>query len=264
MGRKNFRALLRKRVTELTHPEGERIQKVLARAGLGSRREIEKWIERGWVRINGRVATLGDRWKEGDRITVRGKLIRERKLRIPLRVLVYHKPVGEVVSRSDPEGRPTVFDRLPKLKKGRWIPVGRLDINTEGLLLLVTDGDLANALMHPSTEVEREYAVRVYGDANEKILKCLLKGVELEDGLAKFESIEFVGGEGRNRWFRVVVREGRNRLVRRLWESQGLKVSRLIRVRYGPIQLPPGLKRGKSCELTDEEIGKLAEIFKER
>lgn len=260
-GEMRLSELLRKRLAEKVRPEGERIQKVLARAGLGSRREIENWILRGWVEINGRVARLGDRWREGDRITVRGRPVPERKLRVPLSVLIYHKPVGEVVSRRDPSGRPTVFERLPKLTKGRWIPVGRLDINTSGLLLFTTDGELANALMHPSRRVAREYAVRVYGEVTSEVLERLKRGVVLEDGPARFEELEFVGGEGANKWFRVVVREGRNRLVRRLWESQGFRVSRLIRVRYGPIRLPPDLKRGRWRELTDEEIGKLAELF---
>jgi len=238
-----------------TLPDGERLQKVLAHAGLGSRRQVEQWIREGKVQLNHRPAVLGDRWHKGDLVQLGRKVVQlERRLNVPLRVLGYHKPVGEVVTRRDPEGRPTVFQRLPRLPKGRWISIGRLDINTEGLLLFTNQGELANRMMHPSRELEREYAVRIYGQVTQKMLERLQRGVELEDGPARFDAIEAAGGEGANRWFKVVLREGRNRIVRRLWESQGVTVSRLIRVRYGPIFLPPGLKTGWIHELAADEI----------
>lgn len=236
-------------------PQGERLQKALAARGIGSRREIEGWIEAGRVRVNGRPAKLGDRVQPGDRVRVD-----DREIRIGFRpgaarkVLVYNKPEGELVTRHDPEGRRTVFDRLPKAGQARWVAVGRLDLNTAGLLLLSTDGELANRLMHPSAEVEREYSVRVLGEASESQLHRLTQGVELEDGPARFERIEAVGGEGANRWYRVVLKEGRNREVRRLWEAVGLKVSRLIRVRYGNIELGPRLFTGHWRKLTPEEL----------
>ena len=239
-------------------PDGERLHKVLAHAGLGSRRQIEQWIREGLVHINNRRARLGERWHSGDQVKLRGRVVNlDRRLTTRVRVLAYHKPVGEVVTRHDPQGRPTVFQRLPRLNKGRWVAVGRLDINTEGLLLLTNNGELANRLMHPSQELEREYAVRVYGRVTDGVLEKLRHGVELEDGPARFESIEPAGGEGANTWYRVVLKEGRNRIVRRLWEAVGLTVSRLIRTRYGPVVLPPGLKVGRLYELTPKEIQRL-------
>ncbi len=242
--------------------DGERLQKVLAHAGLGSRRQIERWIQQGEVRINGQPARLGDRWHVGDQVQIKGRPVNlTRRLEREVRVLAYHKPVGEIVSRYDMQGRPSVFQRLPKLSKGRWCAVGRLDLNTEGLLLFTNQGELANRLMHPKQGLEREYAVRVYGRVDEAMLARLRLGVELEDGLARFEAIEPAGGEGANRWYKVVVREGRNRLVRRLWEAVGVTVSRLIRIRYGPIVLPPGLPAGRSRELSPDEIAQLQDAL---
>lgn len=236
-------------------PDGERLQKVLAHAGFGSRRQIEEWIRAGRVEINNRPARLGERWHKGDRLKVGGHNINlDRRLGAAVRVLVYHKPLGEVVSRHDTDGRPTVFQRLPKLSRGRWVAVGRLDINTEGLLLFTNHGGLANRLMHPSRALEREYAVRVYGRVTEAMLERLRQGVNLEDGPARFESIGKAGGEGANTWYKVVLKEGRNRIVRRLWGSVGATVSRLIRVRYGTVVLPPGLKAGRIHPLGAREI----------
>lgn len=237
------------------HPEsGERIQKILARGGVASRREIEKWITEGRLKINGTVATLGTRLNTGDHLQINDRVIHwEKFAEQPTRVLLYHKPTGEVVTRRDPEGRPIVFRRLPDLLAGRWIAVGRLDINTSGLLLLTNNGELANRLMHPSTEVQREYAVRILGHVADATLARLQEGVELEDGLAKFDEIHFAGGEGANKWYNVIVSEGRNRLVRRLWESQNVVVSRLMRVRYGPVVLPDSLRAGSFYEINDKE-----------
>lgn len=237
---------------------GERIQKVLAQVGLGSRREIEEWIRTGRISINGKPAELGDRYRTGDHVTVNGRPVDvAKRSEAPTRVLIYHKPIGEVVSRRDPEGRPVIFTRLPKPATGRWIAVGRLDINTQGLLLVTNNGELANRLMHPSREMEREYAVRVLGPVNDEMLTRLSNGIALEDGPARFETIEPAGGEGANRWFRVTLKEGRNRIVRRLWESQGITVSRLMRTRFGGIALPSRLKAGASYELPSEEVAEL-------
>jgi len=233
----------------------EKLQKVLARAGFGSRREIEGWISEGRIKVNGKVATLGDRVDESDRLEVDGKRIHPGKLKDKrTRVLAYHKPVGKVCSRHDPEGRPTIFEDLPPLAGGRWISVGRLDLNTSGLLLLTTDGELANRLMHPSQQIEREYAVRVLGEVTPEMLKNLEEGVQLEDGKAHFDAIRDVGGEGANHWYHVVLREGRNREVRRLWESQGVQVSRLQRVRFGPVSLPRWQKPGRWEDLDEKAI----------
>ncbi|NOR80177.1 MAG: pseudouridine synthase [Methyloprofundus sp.] len=238
--------------------EGERIQKVLARGGVGSRREVERWITEGLVILNGQPAKLGERLKAGDTLNLKGRPLRWEKFGVqPTRVLIYHKPTGEVVSRNDPEDRPIVFKRLPKLQTGRWIAVGRLDINTQGLLLFTNNGELANRLMHPSSEIDREYAVRILGEVSEENIAQLKKGVQLEDGLAKFDDIQFNGGEGANRWYHVTVKEGRNRLVRRLWEALEFQVSRLMRVRYGPIFLPDGLGARQSHELTAKELDDL-------
>ena len=235
---------------------GEKLQKVLARAGIGSRREMERWIEAGRIAINGRIARLGDRVDGKDRITVDGRPLEPLPAE-KTRCILYHKPTGEVCSRKDPEGRRTVFERLPKLKSGRWISIGRLDFNTSGLLLFTTDGELANALMHPSSNIEREYMVRVMGKVEMDMLHRMVEGVMLEDGMARFTDITDAGGEGINHWFYVVIMEGRNREVRRLWESQGLTVSRLKRVRYGEVFIPSKVKQGQWVELTNPEIKSL-------
>jgi 23S rRNA pseudouridine2605 synthase len=243
---------------ESSNLEGERIQKVLARGGVGSRREVERWIKEGLMTLNGLPAKLGDRLKEGDTVNLRGRPLRWEKFGLqPTQVIIYHKPTGEVVTRNDPEGRPVVFKKLPKLLKGRWIAVGRLDINTQGLLLFTNNGELANRLMHPSFEIDREYAVRILGEVSEDTLTQLKEGVQLEDGMAKFDDIQFNGGEGANRWYHVTVTEGRNRLVRRLWEALEFQVSRLMRVRYGPIFLPDGLGARQTHELSQKELDDL-------
>lgn len=240
---------------------GEKLQKVLAQAGVASRREVESMIAQGLITVNGDVATLGIRITSEDRVTVAGRKV---FLKSPeeqvCRVIVYNKPEGEVTTRSDPEGRPTVFDRLPKLKGERWIAVGRLDINTSGLLLFTTDGELANKLMHPSSVVDREYAVRVLGAVDEDTLGRLREGVLLEDGIAKFTDIHDSGGEGANHWYHVVLMEGKNREVRRLWESQNVTVSRLKRVRYGCIFMPSRLKVGRWEELNQKALNDLCDM----
>jgi 23S rRNA pseudouridine2605 synthase len=239
----------------------ERLQKVLARAGCGSRRQVEAWIAAGRVSVNGQVAKLGDQVGLRARIDLDGRpLLNVRHGALERRVIAYHKPEGEVCTRSDPEGRPTIFDHLPPLKGARWISVGRLDINTSGLLLLTTDGELAHALMHPSRAIEREYAVRVFGELSEIAVQRLLQGVELEDGPARFERIEDAGGAGANHWYHVSLCEGRNREVRRLWESQGVRVTRLIRVRFGAVPLPKGLRRGAWRELDSASVETLSAL----
>jgi 23S rRNA pseudouridine2605 synthase len=231
----------------------EKLQKVLARAGYGSRREMERWIEAGRVAVEGKIATLGDRVQGNARIEVDGKSV-ESTGKQSTRVLLYHKPPGEVSTRKDPQARKTVFDRLPKLTSGRWISIGRLDYNTSGLLLFTTDGELAHALMHPSSNIEREYMVRVKGEVSEDTLKILKKGVMLEDGEARFTDIQDGGGEGSNHWYYVVIMEGRTREVRRLWESQDCVVSRLKRTRYGDVFIPSQVKQGMWIELGPKEI----------
>ncbi|MEY8203856.1 MAG: 23S rRNA pseudouridine(2605) synthase RluB [Bermanella sp.] len=238
----------------------EKLQKILAQVGLGSRREMERWIEQGRVELNGEAAKLGERAGPDDDIKVDGKTVDHGKA-APRRVLVYNKPEGEVCTRHDPDGRPTVFDRLPRIKGERWIAVGRLDINTAGLLLFTTDGELANKLMHPSTNtVDREYAVRVAGEVTPEIIATLKEGVVLEDGMAKFTDVQFFDGEGFNQWYHVCIMEGRNREVRRLWESQDLKVSRLKRVRYGCIFLPKKVSVGRWLELDQKDTDELASL----
>ena len=226
-----------------------KLQKVLADAGIGSRRDMEELIISGRVSVNGMPAHVGQRITDDDQVRINGKLLQRKKLTptVP-RIVIYHKPAGEIVSHSDPEGRPTVFDRLPFTRKGKWLAVGRLDFNTEGLLILTTSGDIANRMMHPRYGHEREYAVRVLGEVTDAQLHQLKNGIELEDGLASFSVVEHLGGEGANRWLRVVISEGRNREVRRMFEAIGLTVSRLIRVRFGPIVLPSQLKRGRFAE----------------
>lgn len=239
----------------------EKLQKVLARSGVGSRREMEVWISSGRVTIDGKVATLGDRVLPTQAVRVDGHPVKLAAATDQIcRVIAYHKPEGEICSRTDPEGRPTVFDRLPTLRGSRWIAIGRLDINTSGLLLFTTDGELANRLMHPKFEVEREYAVRVFGEVTDAMIQKLRTGVELEDGKAAFKKIKASGGEGMNKWFNVTLTEGRNREVRRMWESQGAVVNRLIRVRYGDLMLPKHLPAGGYTEYALDEVNYLRKI----
>ncbi len=233
----------------------ERIQKLLARSGFGSRREIEGWIKQGRVTVNGNLATLGDLAAEEDKIALNGKTIHlKRRDTVATRVLAYHKPVGQVCSRSDPQGRPTIFGSLPRLVGERWIAVGRLDLNTSGLLLITNNGELANRLMHPSSGMDREYAVRILGKVDNEMLQRLREGVMLEDGEGRFEDIVDSGGEGANHWYHVVIKEGRNREVRRLWESQGVRVSRLQRVRFGPVILSRNIRPAKFQELNESDL----------
>lgn len=240
----------------------EKLQKALANNGVGSRREMERWIQEGRVSVNGQIATLGDRVAATDQIRVDGHLISRNKEKSACRILMYNKPEGELCSRNDPEGRATVFDRLPKIDSDRWIAVGRLDINTSGLLLFTNDGELANRLMHPRHEIEREYAVRVFGEVTPQMLKILQKGVELEDGIAKFTHIHVrpTDDESQNQWFNVTLSEGRNREVRRLWESQGVQVSRLMRVRYGNLELIKRLPQGAWVELDLDKVNILRKM----
>ncbi|MGM8886008.1 23S rRNA pseudouridine(2605) synthase RluB [Psychrobacter sp. 1U2] len=239
----------------------EKLQKALARMGLGSRRQMEEVIKSGRVTVNNGPATIGDRVSPGDEIRVDGRQIKytsENEKR--RRVIAYYKPEGEICSANDPEGRPTVFERLPKLTHDRWVMVGRLDINSTGLLLFTNDGEMAHRLMHPSNEITREYAVRVLGEVTPEIARTLTSGVMLEDGMAQFEDIKEGGGEGVNKWYHVKLKEGRNREVRRLFESQGLKVSRLLRTRYGSINLPKELRTGRHIELDKKDINTLTDL----
>jgi 23S rRNA pseudouridine2605 synthase len=240
---------------------GERLQKLLANAGLGSRRQLEQLISEGRVKVNGKVAKLGDRATPEDRIEINGRPVGGKRLDSRQRfVILYNKPEGELVTRRDPEGRKTVFDRLPWLPTGRWIAVGRLDVNSAGLLLFTNDGELANRLMHPRTQVDREYAVRVNGAVTDEMVRRLVTGIELDDGPARFEDVVDSGGEGSNRWFHVVIMEGRKREVRRLWEAVGATVSRLKRVRYGPIILDSSVKVGQWRELEPKERSELLRV----
>lgn len=240
----------------------EKLQKILAAAGLGSRRELERWIVDGRVSVNGSIATLGDRAEATDRIMVDGRPVKTNKSESP-RVLMYSKPEGEVCTTSDPDGRPTVFDALPKINSGRWIAIGRLDINTSGLLLFTNHGELANRLMHPSYEVKREYLARIHGDVDQKMLNNLMDGVVLDDGLAKFQTVKAQHSKSpeerasSNQWFRCVLAEGRTREVRRLWESQDVEVSRLKRISYGPIELPSFIRRSEFIELEPKQVSSL-------
>jgi 23S rRNA pseudouridine2605 synthase len=237
----------------------ERLQKIMATAGLGSRRMLEKRIKDGEVLVNSQPATLGQTASAGDQISFEGKQFKVVDLAGAQRSLVYNKPTGEVTTRSDPQGRPTVFDRLPNIQGARWIAVGRLDINTSGLLLMTTDGELANAMMHPSNQVDREYACRIFGEVDAEKLANLKKGVMLEDGLAQFSDIQAAGGDESNRWYHVTLLEGRNREVRRLWASQDVMVSRLKRVRYGAVFLPKRLRMGEWSELSSHDHQTLRE-----
>jgi 23S rRNA pseudouridine2605 synthase len=244
----------RRAAKQALNAQSEKLHKVLADAGIGSRRDMEEMIIAGRVSVNGQPAHIGQRVLPSDQVRVNGKPLARKQPGRPPRVMLYHKPAGEIVSQDDPENRPTVFDRLPKVAGSRWVAVGRLDFNTEGLLIFSTSGELANRLMHPRYEVEREYAIRILGELDEDRKRKLLEGVELEDGVAKFSRLEEAGGEGANRWFRAVIAEGRNREVRRMFAAVGLEVSRLIRIRYGAIQLPRSLARGRYSELAPEWV----------
>jgi 23S rRNA pseudouridine2605 synthase len=247
------------------NPAGERLQKLLAAAGFGSRREIESWIAAGRVTVRGQVARLGDRASPADKVFLDGKEIRFAERQGTPRVVLYHKPVGELVTRKDPEGRPTVFEKLPRISPGRWVAIGRLDFNTSGLLLFTDSGELANRLMHPRHEIEREYEVRVQGGLSPEAVQCLLAGVALEDGMAKFKRVEPLQGKrdsGSNRWYRAVLAEGRNREVRRMVEAAGGRVSRLVRVRFGPVALPLGLAPGRTLELDAKAVAEVVRTAK--
>ena len=241
----------------------DKLQKVLAQQGIGSRREMERWIEAGRVKVNGQLASIGDRVTKEDRISVDGRVLK--RVESSRRVIVYNKPLGEVCTRSDPEGRPTVFDRLPPLSGERWIAVGRLDINTTGVLIFTTDGELAQRLMHPSSNVDREYLVRVHGNVDEGMLQRLKDGVMLEDGEARFTDIQKRKGReeentSTNHWFYVVLSEGKNREVRRLWESQDVQVNRLKRVRYGCVFLTSKITEGRWQELDQKEVNEVSAL----
>ncbi|MDG6772944.1 pseudouridine synthase [Thiomicrorhabdus sp. ZW0627] len=238
----------------------EKLQKILARAGYGSRRAVEALIAQGKVKLNGRVAQLGDRATETDRIQVNNQPVKSSRLvKQPTQVILYNKPEGRLCTRSDEKGRETIFTQLPRIHNGRWISIGRLDLNTSGLLILTNNGELANRLAHPSFEVEREYLVRIFGEVEDSVVNQLKKGIVLEDGPAKFEQISRfkTDEESMNNWFRVTIKEGRNREVRRMWESQGVQVSRLQRVRYGEFRLPRNLRKGKTQALTWKQINQL-------
>ena len=238
-----------------------KLHKLLAQKGLGSRREMEALIAAGEVSVNGKVAIVGDRVGPEDVVRIGKRVIRLNLEESLPKVLLYHKPEGEIVSRDDPEGRPSVFDKLPHLRSSKWIAIGRLDFNTSGLLIFTTDGVLANRLMHPRFEMEREYAVRILGELTTEQMEQLTTGIELEDGVAAFSYLAEQGGEGINHWYRVILKEGKNREVRRMFEAIGLTVSRLMRVRFGPINLPPRIKRGQWLELDEKETRQLLSML---
>ncbi|MGH8750898.1 MAG: pseudouridine synthase [Burkholderiales bacterium] len=238
-------------------PVTYKLQKMLAQAGLGSRRDMEVLIESGRVTLNGKIAMLGARVDADDEVCVDKRSVKLQFDNVLPRILIYHKPEGEIVSRADPEGRASVFDQLPKIDSGKWVAVGRLDYNTSGLLIFTDSGELANQLMHPRFEVEREYAVRILGRLKPEQIRQLKKGIALEDGLAKVESIADQGGEGANHWYHAVLKEGRNRIVRRIFAALGFTVSRLMRVRFGKIRLPPDLKRGHFVELHPKQTAQV-------
>jgi 23S rRNA pseudouridine2605 synthase len=241
----------------------QKLQKVLAQAGVGSRRLMEDWIADGKITVNGAVATTGTRVLPSDVIRIGRRVIRQAGTHRVPRVLLYHKPEGEIVSHDDPEGRASVFEKLPALRGAKWVAVGRLDYNTSGLLIFTTSGELANRMMHPRFSVEREYAVRIVGQLKPEQLRKLEQGIALSDGLAKCESVQDEGGEGTNHWYRIVLKEGRNRVVRRMFEALGLTVSRLMRVRFGVVALPPRLKRGQVSALPAGEVKELLEWLDE-
>lgn len=247
----------RRRAEAQDESASRKLQKILAQSGLGSRRAMETWIGEGKVTVNGAVATVGTRVSSRDVIKVGARVVRWPAPQKLPRVLLYHKPEGEIVSREDLQGRASVFDRLPPLRDGKWLAIGRLDFNTSGLLIFTNSGDLANRMMHPRFEIEREYAVRIIGQLSGEQHKKLLRGIKLSDGVARCESVEDEGGEGSNHWYRIVLREGRNRVVRRLFEALGLTVSRLMRVRFGFVALPPRLKRGQLVEAPAQEVKQL-------
>lgn len=240
----------------------ERLQKLMARAGIDSRRKIETAISAGEIVLNGQVASLGAKVEVGDRVRFAGNRYRVLESVRPVRIIAYHKPEGRVTTRSDERNRPTVFEHLPRLRSSRWVAVGRLDFNTTGLLLFTDSGDLANALMHPSSQIEREYACRVRGPVSEEDIKKLMEGVELEDGIARFQRCWFDGGTDNNQWYRVILSEGRNREVRRMWAALGYQLSRLTRVRYGPVELPSWLRAGKITDIDDGLLTHLYEVAK--
>jgi 23S rRNA pseudouridine2605 synthase len=246
-----------KSVPKLPNTVSQKLQKILAQAGLGSRRDMERWIEEGRVTVNGKVAGIGARVGPKDLIRIGRRVVRWPASGELPRVLLYHKPEGEIVSRDDPEGRDTVFAKLPRVRGAKWLAVGRLDYNTCGLLIFTTSGEVANRMMHPSFEIEREYAVRIVGELSIEQIAKLKTGLLLADGVARFELIVDEGGEGSNHWYRIVLKEGRNRIVRRMFEALGLTVSRLMRVRFGIVGLPPRLKRGQFIELTADETRRL-------
>ncbi|PSJ17457.1 23S rRNA pseudouridine(2605) synthase RluB [Nitrosomonas supralitoralis] len=239
-----------------------KLQKLLAQKGLGSRREMEALIASGEVSVNGKTAVVGDRVGVSDVVRIGKRVIRLNLEESLPKVLLYHKPEGEIVSRDDPQDRPSVFDKLPYLRSSKWIAIGRLDFNTSGLLIFTNDGALANRMMHPRYEVEREYAVRILGELTEEQMQQLTTGVALDDGQAAFTYLADQGGEGVNHWYRVILKEGKNREVRRMFEAIGLTVSRLMRVRFGPINLPPRIKRGQWLELDEKEIRRLLNLIK--
>ena len=250
------------RTAAATDESSTKLQKALADAGYGSRRELEEWIAAGRVSVNGEPAHVGQRIGAQDKVRVNGRLVNLKfAVRVP-RVLLYHKPEGEIVSRDDPEKRPSVFEKLPRVNGGRWIAIGRLDFNSCGLLLFTTSGELANRLMHPRYGLERDYAVRILGELSQEAATQLTTGIDLGDGPARFTRLYDAGGEGSNHWYNVTLTEGRNREVRRMFEAVGITVSRLMRVRYGPLPLPPGLKRGQWRELETSEVEQLLKLLK--